>query len=56
MKEKMQEEITKAILQKNGDLLSISENDAVISQIKHEAAQAHTELLEAKGLQSKSRF
>lgn len=56
MKQKIQDEIAKAIIQKNGELLSISEHDAVISQIKREAAEAHTELLESIGLQSKSKY
>ncbi|KAL3527064.1 hypothetical protein ACH5RR_011720 [Cinchona calisaya] len=54
LKKKIQDEIAKAIIQKNGDLLSISEHDAVISQIKGEAAVAHAEVLESKGLSLKN--
>lgn len=54
LKQKIQDEIAKAIIEKNGDLLSVSENDAVISKIKREAAQAHSELLESIGLKSKN--
>ncbi|CDP02794.1 unnamed protein product [Coffea canephora] len=54
LKQKIQDEIAKAIIEKNGDLLSVSEHDAVISKIKREAARAHSELLESIGLQSKN--
>ncbi|KAL3525440.1 hypothetical protein ACH5RR_013812 [Cinchona calisaya] len=55
LKQKIQDEIAKAIIQKNGEFLSISEHDAVISRIKREAAKAHTELLDSIGLQSKNK-
>ena len=46
MKKKLQDEIAKAILMKNGAPLSISENEDLVSRIKSEVAQtlevAHT--------------
>ncbi|KAE9467794.1 hypothetical protein C3L33_00341, partial [Rhododendron williamsianum] len=47
LKQKMMDEIAKAIIAKNGAPLSISEYEAVVSQIKTEAAQAHAQLLES---------
>ncbi|KAG5537548.1 hypothetical protein RHGRI_024866 [Rhododendron griersonianum] len=47
LKQKMMDEIAKAIIAKNGAPLSISEYEAVVSQIKTEAAQAHSQLLES---------
>lgn len=43
----MMDEIAKAIIAKNGAPLSISEHEAVVSQIKTEAAQAHAQILES---------
>ena len=40
--------MAKAIIS-NGAPLSIAEHDALVSKIKSEAAQAHAEVLEAKG-------
>ena len=48
--------MAKAIIAKNGVPLSISEHDAIISQIKSDTAQAHAEMLDAKGMVSKSKF
>lgn len=53
LKQKIQDEIAKATMGKNGDL-SISERDAVISHITREAVEAHNELLESMELQSKN--
>jgi hypothetical protein len=48
--------VAKAIIAKNGVPLSISEHEAIISRIKSDAAQAHSEMLDAKGMVSKSKF
>ncbi|CAI0451126.1 unnamed protein product [Linum tenue] len=52
VKKKTQDEIAKAILAKNGVPLSISEHDALMSQIKEETSQAHAEMEEAKAMVS----
>ncbi|CAI9110702.1 OLC1v1010770C1 [Oldenlandia corymbosa var. corymbosa] len=44
LKQQMQDEVAKAIVQKNGAALSISEHDAIVSKIKLEAAAAHANL------------
>ncbi|CAJ2665976.1 unnamed protein product [Trifolium pratense] len=49
LKLQLQDEMAKAVIS-NGNNLSISEYDALVSKIKSEAAKAHTELLEAKGI------
>ncbi|KAJ1438668.1 WHIM1 domain [Sesbania bispinosa] len=48
LEQKLQDEIAKSIMP-NEASLSILEHDDVISKIKGEVAQAHTEMLEAKG-------
>ncbi|KAJ1438666.1 Zinc-finger domain of monoamine-oxidase A repressor R1 [Sesbania bispinosa] len=48
LEQKLQDEMAKAIMP-NEASLSILEHDDVISKIKGEVAQAHTEMLEAKG-------
>ncbi|PSR87806.1 Cell division cycle-associated 7-like protein [Actinidia chinensis var. chinensis] len=55
LKQKMQDEVAKAIIAKNGDPLSISEHEAIVSEIKTEAAQAHAEMLESKGMVPKGK-
>ncbi|GFY82895.1 zinc-finger domain of monoamine-oxidase A repressor R1 protein [Actinidia rufa] len=50
VKQKMLDEVAKAIIAKNGAPLSISEHEAVVSKIKTEAAQAHAEMLESKDM------
>lgn len=47
--------MAKAIIAKSG-ALSIAEHDAIVSQIKSEAAQAHAERLDAMGMVSKSKL
>jgi len=42
-------------LQKNGAPLSISEHEAIVSVMKTEAAQAHAEVLESKGMATKEK-
>lgn len=54
LKQKVQDEVAKAIIAKNGASLSVSEHEALVSQIKKEAAQAHAEMMEAIGMVSKS--
>ncbi|PSS30575.1 Cell division cycle-associated 7-like protein [Actinidia chinensis var. chinensis] len=55
LKQKMQDEVAKAIIAKNGEPLSISEHEAIVSEIKTEAAQAHAEMLESKGMVPKGK-
>ena len=55
LKKKLQDEVAKAIIAKSG-ALSIAEHDAIVSQIKSEAAQAHAERLDAMGMVSKSKL
>ncbi|GAB2299949.1 hypothetical protein Dimus_033994 [Dionaea muscipula] len=50
MKQKLQDEIDKAILAKNGASLTISEHESIVSEIKAEASKAHDDILEARGL------
>ncbi|KAL5581974.1 hypothetical protein UlMin_014416 [Ulmus minor] len=49
LKRKLQDEVAQAILVNNGAPLSISEHEALVSQIKRDAAQAHEEILKAAG-------
>ncbi|CAN4123600.1 unnamed protein product [Withania somnifera] len=53
LKQKMQDDIAQAIIAKNGAPLSISEHEAIVSQIKHEAAEAHASVVESKNTRSK---
>ncbi|XP_004233500.2 uncharacterized protein [Solanum lycopersicum] len=53
LKEKMQNEIAQAIIAKNGALLSLSEHEAIFSEIKRELAEAHVSLVESKNTYSK---
>ncbi|XP_012077943.1 uncharacterized protein LOC105638706 isoform X2 [Jatropha curcas] len=55
LKQKVQDEVAKAIMAKNGAQFSVSEHEAIVSQIKREAAQAHKEMLEAMGTVPKKR-
>lgn len=50
MKQKMLDEVAEAIIKNKGAPLSISEHEAIVSEIKNEAAKAHTEMLEARGM------
>ncbi|XP_052205183.1 uncharacterized protein LOC127810008 [Diospyros lotus] len=50
LKQKMQDEVCKAIISHNGAPLSVAENEASVSRFKIEAAQAHAELLELKDM------
>lgn len=55
LKRKLQDEVAKLIIAKNGAPLSISEHEAIVSQVKSDAAQAHAELLEAEGIMPKKK-
>ncbi|OVA16107.1 DDT domain [Macleaya cordata] len=55
LKRKMQDEVAKAILERNGVPLSISEHENLVSKIKAEAAKAHAETLEAIGMVPKKK-
>ncbi|KAG7589208.1 WHIM1 domain [Arabidopsis suecica] len=50
LKQMLQGEVAKAIMEKNGAPLSIEEHNSVVSQIKDEAKEAHEEMIEAKGM------
>lgn len=56
IKQKLQDEVAKAIIENSGAPLSISEHEAVVSKIKIDAARAHAEILEAMGAVPKSMF
>jgi hypothetical protein len=47
--------VAKAIIAKTG-ALSIAEHEAIVSQVKREAAQAHAEMLDVMGMVSKSKL
>ncbi|XP_058228225.1 uncharacterized protein LOC131336410 isoform X2 [Rhododendron vialii] len=50
LKQKMLDEVAKAIIVKNGAPLSISEHEAVVLQIKTEVAQACAEIMESQDM------
>ncbi|KAJ9147373.1 hypothetical protein P3X46_029546 [Hevea brasiliensis] len=52
LKKKVQDEVAKAIIAKakNGAPFTVSEHEAIVSQIKKEAAQARAEMMEAMGM------
>ncbi|CAH8257336.1 unnamed protein product [Arabidopsis lyrata] len=52
LKQMLQGEVAKAIMEKNGAPLSIEEHKSVVSQIRDEAKEAHEEMIEAKGMKS----
>ncbi|XP_024037214.1 uncharacterized protein LOC18039540 isoform X3 [Citrus clementina] len=54
LKQKLQDEVAKAIIT-NGAPLSISEHEAIVSEIKRKAAEAHSEMTEAKGMAFKKK-
>ncbi|XP_034673663.1 uncharacterized protein LOC117904943 isoform X2 [Vitis riparia] len=55
MKKRLQDEMTKALLMKNGAPLSISEYDDLVSKIKTEVAQTFAETVEATDPKKKQR-
>ncbi|KAM0032468.1 putative transcription factor C2H2 family [Helianthus debilis subsp. tardiflorus] len=48
IKQKMQDDIAKAIIAKEGVPLTLVEHDAIVSKIKNKAAEAHAEMLACK--------
>ncbi|GER56668.1 zinc-finger domain of monoamine-oxidase Arepressor R [Striga asiatica] len=50
LKQKMQNDIAQAIIAKHGANLSISEHEAIVSDIKQETAKAHAKVLESMGM------
>ncbi|PIN02470.1 hypothetical protein CDL12_25016 [Handroanthus impetiginosus] len=54
LKQKMKDDVKKAIIAKDGAPLSFSEHEAIVSLTKSEAAQAHSEVLESEDLLRKS--
>ncbi|PIN02469.1 hypothetical protein CDL12_25015 [Handroanthus impetiginosus] len=54
LKQKMKDDVTKAIIAKDGAPLSISEHEAIVSSTKSEAVQAHAEVLESESILMKS--
>ncbi|KAJ0526466.1 putative transcription factor C2H2 family [Helianthus annuus] len=50
IKQKMQDDIAKAIIAKEGVPLTLSEHDAIVSKIKNKAAEAHAEMLACKDM------
>ncbi|KAJ6758610.1 hypothetical protein OIU74_025289 [Salix koriyanagi] len=50
LKQKMLDEVAKAIIEKNGAPISVSNHKEIVSRIKSEAALARTEMLEAMAL------
>ncbi|XP_028795834.1 uncharacterized protein LOC114751324 [Neltuma alba] len=50
LKQKMKDDVARAIIANNGAPLSISEHEGLVREIKSEAARAHAKMLEAKGL------
>ncbi|XP_021992626.1 uncharacterized protein LOC110889418 isoform X2 [Helianthus annuus] len=50
LKQKMQDDIAKAITAKEGVPLTIKEHDAIVSKIKDKAAEAHAEILASEKL------
>lgn len=55
LKQQLQDEVAKAIIT-NGAPLSISEHEAIVSEIKRKAAEALSEMTEAKGMAFKSKL
>ncbi|CAH1421419.1 unnamed protein product [Lactuca virosa] len=50
LKQKMQDDIAKAIIKREGAPLTLMEHDEIVSKIKKEAAEAHAEMLACKQL------
>ncbi|KAJ6329982.1 hypothetical protein OIU76_008748 [Salix suchowensis] len=55
LKRKMQDEVAKAIIEQNSAPDSVSNHKELVSQIKSEAVQARTEMLEARGMVQEKR-
>ncbi|KAJ9562002.1 hypothetical protein OSB04_007162 [Centaurea solstitialis] len=50
LKQKMQDDVAKAILARDGVPLTMSEHDAIVSEIKNKTAEAHAEMIACKQL------
>ncbi|XVF80438.1 hypothetical protein PTKIN_Ptkin15bG0073100 [Pterospermum kingtungense] len=55
LRQKMQDEVAKAIIEKNGAPLSVFECETLVTKIKREAAQAHADVLQAMRMLPKKR-
>ncbi|XP_073018598.1 uncharacterized protein [Primulina eburnea] len=55
LKQKMQDDIAKAIIINNSSCLSISEHEAIVYRIKAEAAQAHAKVLKPMGMMNNNK-
>ncbi|OMO80117.1 hypothetical protein CCACVL1_13152 [Corchorus capsularis] len=55
LRQKMQDEVAKAITENGGAPISVSEHETIIAQIKREAAQAHADVLQTIGTLPKKR-
>ncbi|KAJ0242932.1 Zinc-finger domain of monoamine-oxidase A repressor R1 protein [Hirschfeldia incana] len=55
LRQKMQGDLVKAHIDRNGAPLSIEEHQAILTQIKAEVKEAHDKMLEAKGMISTKR-
>lgn len=56
LKQKMKDDIAKAIIAKHGSPLLISEHEAIVSNIKRKAADAHSKVLESMGILLESKY
>ena len=54
LKQKLHDEEAKATVSESKDTLPTSEQEAFLSQMRSEAAEAHAEMIEAKGMVPKS--
>ncbi|XWS75441.1 hypothetical protein CRYUN_Cryun01aG0088300 [Craigia yunnanensis] len=55
LRQKIQDEVAKAIIEKSGAPLSVSKHETLITHIKKEAAQVHADVLQAMGMLPKKR-
>ncbi|KAL9226556.1 hypothetical protein vseg_002354 [Gypsophila vaccaria] len=55
MKRRLQEEIVKSLIAKNGAPLTVSEHETIIAEIKAESKRVQEEVMDAMGLASKKR-
>lgn len=56
LKQKMKDDLAKAIIARHDAPLMISEHEAIVSKIKWKADEAHEKVLELKGLLLKSKY
>lgn len=50
LKQKMKDDIAKAIIAKHGVPLTIAEHEAIVSLINQKTVEAHAKVLESKGM------